>query len=73
MNSSATSACSIDGDDKADDSERPLQPILHSKLRQPVAGMENERDDGGADPVEHGRHRREGRRDGRRAHPERRR
>ena len=44
------------GDEKTDHGDRPLQPVLHSELRQPVAGMENEGDDGGADSVKHGRH-----------------
>jgi hypothetical protein len=44
------------GDEETDYSERPLQPVVHSKLRQPVAGMEYECDDSRADPVKHSRH-----------------
>ena len=33
-------------------SYQPLQPILHAELRKPVARMQDERDDGGADAIE---------------------
>ena len=57
MNSSATSACRIDGDDKADRRDHPLQPVLHAELGEPVAGMQDQRDHRRADAVEDRRHR----------------
>src|SRR5207237_8413751 len=47
-----------DRDHKRGGGECPLEPIFHPELRQPVARVEDERDDGGTDAVKdrgHGR------------------
>src|SRR5947209_82357 len=45
-----------DGDDEGSCRERPLQPVLHPEFRQPVAGMQDQRDNCRAHAVEDGRH-----------------
>ena len=46
-----------DGDREADRRDRPLQPVLHAELGEPITGMKDQRDDGGTDAVEDGGHR----------------
>ena len=40
------------GDGKADRRDHPLQPVFHAEFGEPVAGMQDQRDHGGADAVE---------------------
>ena len=35
-----------DGNRQADGRDRPLQPVFHAELGEPVAGMKDQRDDG---------------------------
>src|SRR5229473_8139526 len=46
-------------DDEADPRDHPLQPVFHPEPRQAVAGVENQGDDGGTDPIEDGCDRRQ--------------
>jgi hypothetical protein len=46
-------------DDEGRGRERPLDPVFHSQLCQPVAGVQNQCDHRRADAVENGAHRRQ--------------
>ena len=42
------------GDGQADAGNQPLQTVLHAEPRKPVAGMKDQRDHRGTDPIEDG-------------------